>query len=800
MRRLGVLTGALVLLSGLVVSLEAAAIGASAARQSATTTVVEAEAAAQKLRRTISTKGRKQLAAEKRVVAGELLLRTKDYDRSINELSQVVELFRQGKASAAAHSDALYYLAEAYFRSPGGGQLLSARRQYAEIAKRGNRSPYSRYAGRALGRLVDVALRTGDLSGLEFVFEQIQKITQPDPTGSIAYALGKAHFANRDFGAARSALGGVSPGTAFYHQSAYLLGVILLKQAIASGGASENSVVPGAPVASNVAKFNAAIGQFYSLTKLPSDSDEHRQVIDLAWMAIGRLQYETNQYLEAAQAYSHIGRKSEQFGEMLYELAWVYVRLGDYQRAQRALEVVSISSPGSMHLADGSLLRADLMLRSGQFDKSLKLYQSVRNQFDPLRAEVEEFMNRTTDPAVYYDRLVEDPLEAGIDNKLPELALRWVREESEDDRVFAVVDDVNRSRALIKEARTLGRKLGAVLSSATRAKAFPELKNRLEETLGALNSVSLARRTLALGLEDTNDDSLSGEIATVRAERRSLMKRMGWVPVTAGDFARREGAGRKKWRKLSQGLQRLNLEADKLAAIINGLRRVLRDADQYGVVQDPANRERFMEGIRANEQDLLSYRRAIKEYSEQIALGRVQVGLGDPRFLQDAQIRTRFRKVFEREVKLVASGAAGEDAAVYARQIGPLLSQARSVENTLNSVKSGIDSQVAEGSETLTEVVSEEMTNIDEYAGRLDALDNHARLLVGEVAMKNFSLVRDKLKDIVLRADVGIVQEAWELREEQRTRMRNLQRERAREEQSLNDELREVLDDSEDDE
>ena len=77
-------------------------------------------------------------------------------------------------------------------------------------------------------------------------------------------------------------------------------------------------------------------------------------------------------------------------------------------------------------------------------------------------------------------------------------------------------------------------------------------------------------------------------------------------------------------------------------------------------------------------------------------------------------------------------------------------------------------------------------------------LDQQARLLVGEIAMKNFALVRDRVKNIVLRADVGIVQQAWEVREEQRVRVRNLQRERAREEQNLNDELREVLDDSED--
>ena len=51
---------------------------------------------------------------------------------------------------------------------------------------------------------------------------------------------------------------------------------------------------------------------------------------------------------------------------MLYELAWVYAQLGDYQRAQRALEVLSITDPQKLELSDGSLLRADLMLRSRQ--------------------------------------------------------------------------------------------------------------------------------------------------------------------------------------------------------------------------------------------------------------------------------------------------------------------------------------------------------------------------------------------------------------------------------------------------
>ena len=62
--------------------------------------------------------------------------------------------------------------------------------------------------------------------------------------------------------------------------------------------------------------------------------------------------------------------------------------------------------------------------------------------------------------------------------------------------------------------------------------------------------------------------------------------------------------------------------------------------------------------------------------------------------------------------------------------------------------------------------------------------------------MRNFGLVRDRLKNLVLRSDVGITEEAWEVREDQITRVRGLQRERTREEKVLREELNEVLDDA----
>jgi len=238
------------------------------------------------------------------------------------------------------------------------------------------------------------------------------------------------------------------------------------------------------------------------------------------------------------------------------------------------------------------------------------------------------------------------------------------------------------------------------------------------------------------------------------------------------------------------------LEADRLQAVINGLRRVLDEADKHGVTRDPASRARFQAEVEANERDLAVYRSRIDAYRQDVETGRVQVGFGDRRYAEDERVRRRFSELLDRELVLLQQMNVGEDSLGYIRSVTPILVDARGLEQTLQEKLVALEANVAAQSEQLQRLVDEESSHIEQYTQKLDALDQHARLLVGEVAMRSFANVRDHLKGIVLRADVGIVQQAWELREEQQQRLQNLQRQRALEEQNLDDELREVFDDA----
>jgi tetratricopeptide (TPR) repeat protein len=732
-----------------------------------------------------------------RVAAGDMLLRTKDYDRAIAELSKVIELHRQGKVPEAAYADASFMIGQAYFQSR---QYLSARRHFREVVEQASRPSFEGYVGRSISRLVDVALRTGDIESLDFVFTRLDKLPASDRSGSLPYARAKALFAKKDFATAKQAVNLVPAGSEYALQSQYLLGVLLVREAtpvVTTPATPPAQPTAGSAPAPRPQRFAAAIDQFRRVTRMPAKTSEQRQVVDLAWMAIGRLFHETDAYLDAAEAYSHIDRSSPEFATMLYELAWVYVRLGDFMRAQRALEVLAIMDPQNIEAADGSLLRADLMLRSGQFDKALSLYKSVQGKFDPIRDQVDRFLQSTNDPAVYYDRLTADQ-SLPSDDKLPGVVIEWAREQAEDEHVFGMIEDVNHSRDLLKSSRKLATRLDAVLKGPTRIKAMPELRARMQQALTLQNRAARARRTLAEGLDDVSSDG-GGELAGVRQQRRELMKRMGWLPVSESDFAKRDEAGERQWNKVSQTLQGLTLEADKLNAIVNGLKRVLREADQHAVTADPQSRDRFRLEIEANERDLVTYRQRIEEYRNAIDSGRAQIGFGDSRYVEDEDVRRRFREVFAREIALSAAGQGGESAANYARTIQPLLTRLDVIDSRLDAQVRGLDEQSKVEAAEIERKVNGEVVILETSAQNLDTLDQQARLLVGELAMKNFALVRDRLKSVVLRADVGIVQEAWEVREEQRVRVRNLQRERSHEESSLNDELREVLDDAAED-
>lgn len=723
---------------------------------------------------------------EQLIADATLLLNSKDYDRAANVLNRVIEKYPD---SPTALPDALSLLGETYFRS---NQLWSARRVFKRIVESASEGRFGNYAPKSISRLVDIAMRKRDPELLNEVITLLDKVPG-SANNLLAYARAKALIAKGDNAAAKTALGLIDDKSEYAHQARYLAALAAVKEATPPPQpVAEGEEPPRAPPQ----RYAAAVDLFSKVTQLPADTEAHKQVIDAAWLAIGRLNYETDQLTQAVQAYNRIDRTSPEFGTMLYELAWTYVKLGDADRALRALEVLAIADPEGQNIADGTLLRGDLMLRAGKFDKALTTYEGFKATYDPMRERVEAFLGATSDPGFYYDKLTRREFETLEGGGLPPIALEWAKEAENGPAAFAIVDDVQECRDLLGQSTDMIQRVSAVLNSPARIRAFPELKGAEERALGLTNRISLARMTLAGGLEDVDDASLSGEAGAARQERRALEARLKKLPTSDADFGAREAEAQKQWNSVSQRVQQLELQVNSLQAIVNGLNRVLTDGGSLGIVRDPASTEAFKNGVAENQRELDLYKSQLEAMRKMVSSGRVQAGFGDQRFVEDAQVRNAYRIALGKEVALLAQGQGGGDLRAYAARIQPILGKADASDEQIAKVRAEIDAEVVKRTQQLVDDVAKEERNLVGYQVRLDELDQEARVVVGEVLMKNFGAVRDRLKTVVMRADVGITQQAWEVREDQITRVKTLQRERVREEKMLREELNEVLDDA----
>lgn len=774
---------------------QAWAISADDAFEAARRSISDQQSGVGRIKSAMNEKRRVERTPQERLADADLLYRNRDYDRAAIVFSEIVEKYPNEKT---VYAEALNGLAETYMQSR---QYLSAKRVFQRIVTESPSSPRLRaYRARSISRLTDIALRTHDVDALNDLFTRLNQEPPTNVEPMLAYARGRVLFFKDDIEGAKRALQSIPDTAPVAHQAKYFLGVIALREARppapANGAAAPAPETPEA-AAANRGRYVPAIDAFAAVTRLPGDTADHQHVIDLAWMAVGRLLLESGQYRAAVDAYNHVDRKSPEFSTMLFEIATVYVQMGDMVRAQRALEVLALVDPDTVDAADAGLLRGDLELRAGQYKNALTTFEGIHARFDPMREKVDNFLSSTTDPAIYYERLVEQQLDvAEGPNTLPPLAVQWAREAEDGPEAFAVVDEIVQTRKLLRRAQDLSSRLSIVMNSPGRIRAFPDLKAGEQAALAVINSLMRARGVIGQGLDDIESSDVSGELAQVRNERRALQRKVMELPVNTAEFQRREDAASGQWNRLSQKLQQFDLEVDMLQAVVNGLRRVMAENASRGVVRDPQSTARIDAELRASDEAISSYRKQIEELRRLVDGSRLTAGASDTSVFDDDNVRARYKAALAREVQLVNQGGAGGKAAAWAGRVGPLLSQADQTDADAEKIRRDIEEQVQKKSSALLAEILAEQAKVADYAVQLEVLDQEARVVVGQVAQRNFGLVRDRLKTIVVRADVGVTEEAWEAREAQQLRVRNLQTERARSERLLNEELHEVLDDA----
>ncbi len=717
---------------------------------------------------------------EERLTDGEVFFRLQDYVRASVIFTDIVDNYPQHRA----YPDALFLLAESLFKA---GDYLGARERYRTVIDHADQTAFGPYVQRSLGRLIEIAIHTQDFDGVEGYFTRLSKLPPSEVEAATNYFRAKYLYSlatHEQVGAkeelaagqvdadkleqARMAFEAVAQRSPYYAQARYFIGVVY--------------VLRGQP--------DAAIEAFRRVAALQPANEDERRVVDLAQLAIGRLRYEHDQLDQAIEAYQRVPSSSPLFDTALYEIAWVYIRMGDSTRASRALEVMSVAAPNSRHIPDGELLRGNLLLRDGNFKGATNAFEGVSGQFEPVRAELDKVLAEHEDAQAYFKQLVRDNLQVfDASAFLPPSALRWVQVDGEMQRAMNTLSDLSQAHKLVDETESIVTRLGGALSSPNPVNVFRDLRADREQSEALRNRLARVRKDL-IAIDQKNTKQFgSAELTQVRSRRHELESSLAGTPTGEADIQKRTASVVKQYDDLSKQLNQLQVSLMGMEARITATDRFMSDTAKG---RDPQAVAAVRAELDTQKKAVADYRKQIKNLGLQIETGRMQVGVGDQDFQRDDSLRAEYAQVVAREREILKSLGAQPDP-----QVDAAFRRLAAADGSLDQHDHDVDTIVTARIADMRKVLDEESAKLGGYRTQLAALEGQSEDVVGGIALDNFHKVRQRFYDLVLRADVGMIDVSWAVREEHRVRGETLTRERASALKALDDEYRDIMDQKE---
>jgi tetratricopeptide (TPR) repeat protein len=715
---------------------------------------------------------------EERLTDGELFFRLKDYVRASILFTDIVDRY----PNHVAYPEALFYLGESLFYA---GDYFGARSRYVKILERSDQSGFRNYLQNALARLIEIAIRTRDFSGVEGYFERLSRL----PTGDIAaatsyfrakylYSIAVPEEEGSDASAkpaavdqqkleqARAVFETVPTKSPYYLQARYFVGVIYALRA----------------------QIAQSIGEFQRVAKSKATTAEQRKVLELAQLALGRLYYESAKLPQAIDAYETVQRTAPDFDVALYELAWTHIYRGDATRAERALEVLGIAAPDSRYIPDGKVLRGNLLLRDGNYTQADGVFEEITKQFEPVRQQIEQVIAEHPDRAEYFRTLVAQNMEAfDIASLMPSLSLKWTNFQGDMQHAVGVLSDLSQARQLVSETGNVVTRMSAALDMPNPVNIFGDLKAHQERTTVFRNRLTKLRKTLIAAEEKEAASSDNPELATVRKQRHEIEALLGGMPTAMDDFRVRNDDALKGVKKLDSDLSEVDVQ-------LMGIDARITAADRF--ISDTLKGRRSEGTLAPITAELVAQREAVKEYRSTIEKIRVdleatrlRVGVGDASYLHDDSLRNEYNQLVNRERQLMGSGRSQK-----AAEIDNAFGRLTRIEASLDQQDARVKKMVEERTGEMRGLLEEERAKLAGYQKQLADLATETEIVVGWVTWQNFGRVQKRFYDLVLKADVGRMDVSWAEREEHRMRVEILTRERTRQIEALDQEFKEIVD------
>ncbi len=720
---------------------------------------------------------------KRRLVDAQVAFSLGDYDNA------ALMLFDLASKPGADQEASLYYLGESLFQK---GDKGAAHTYFTQAVALNN------YAGKlyqpSLIRLVEIAIDQGDVAEGEASIQALDRVAPGARLPQIPYVKGKFAFAQGKFDEALQFFVDVPKGSTFELQALYYSGTAqVAKKDLAKATEIYTDLIGRKPKTAN-----------------------DRRVIELSQLALGRLQYERDQPAKAIDSYLLLDRHSDLFPDALYEVAWVYVKAKQFDKALRALELLSLSDPTSektptVRILEGNLrIRKAQLVRSAQiagtvdadaedpsveYDKAAAVFRETHDGYYPSYIALTQMLdNASADPAEYLAQLAgraSNVFQAAA--PIPEAAAQFLREEPEVQRAVANQSDLATIQAHLNEAEQTIARLEGVLAANDRTVVYPALsarRSRIGQIQGDLIAIrnDLAEQQLAL-------ISPSGELFQLTATRKQLASQFSAMAGPEETYLALVDEARVKFDELDATAAEVSSALDSTQAVAVALRKFVTDVPTEGQAPIPPDqRSQISSELVATAGEVFAIQNELAEIRREATLGRDLAGVGDESIARSRTLRASVKTAQDAEHRLLAGFASASRDTGKSKKLVALGDRAARIAEQLDQTEAQIDGVVDTAMAQAKVTITEERKNVDAYKAELAEYEVESRAVGGTILGSSFKNVKAKFYDVIVRTDVGAIDVLWSQKEDSDDDLKRLNLSRQRELKQLKDEFKDILD------
>jgi TolA-binding protein len=706
--------------------------------------------------------------ADRRLIDAQVLYELKNYEMAAIILYDLVEKY----PNSLAYPEALFYLADSLFQKR---DYLSSRRFFEKIVAEGPQTP--RYQ-EALQRLIDLALHTRDYSPVDGYIAKLEQMPPDKQLPSVPYVKGKYFFFRQQYSRALDTLKAIGPGHVYYFHSLYFVGA--------------------AYVAMGTESLPHALDTFGTILKAEPKTDSQKKITELAHMAMARIFMDRGQYTNSLDEYAKIGLKSDLFNDALYESAWVSIKSKDYAKAARSLDLLLLNAPESNLIPEVRLLIGQLQIRQDSFAQATDTFTKTRSAYEPVHMSLKEALAKLPDAPAYFRDLINQNLtKFDTANIVPPGSLKWVRQEPEVDNVSTLIGDEADLRKSLDEAEDIVRRLEKAMSGPARVNVFPDLANARAKAVAISNETTQVKQQLANRMSKIISPVAGAEQESkaLEAERDAIEAKLRGLPTTPDAIAEKQAKARMQFVELDKRAVELLTQLNGVRASAVATRKYYHDEVEKTL--PPAQQQAAQREIDGFINEVDSEGDTTDRLRRDIDDARGSVGVDDADMQQVAALKTQYDDVLKRMHALdvrVRSRLSSQDAA-KAEQIESILDRARAVEQKLAAFNARIEEMLDVRLKDIQAELNDEKAHVAIYRQQLGGYTAESADVGGGIMAESLKAVTQRFYNVVVRADVGIIDVAWALKDSSTRNDNRLVAERKRELKLLDDEFKEVLKD-----